>query len=77
LEEIAMADRPVTDEEGSKGGARTVTVFAIVAAILTVLLILVATGVITGTKVASPSPPPNTESPAPQPNTESPAKTNP
>jgi hypothetical protein len=54
-----------------------VTVFAIAAAILTVLLILVATGVITGTKVASPSPPPNTESPAPQPNTESPAKTNP
>ena len=60
------------DEEGSKGGRRSVTLFAIVAAVLTVLLILD----ITGTKIASPSAPPNTESPAPQPNTESPANTN-
>jgi hypothetical protein len=65
------------DEEGSKGGQRSVTLWAIVAAALTVLLILVGTGRITGTKVASPSAPPNTESPATQPNTEFPANTNP
>ena len=65
------------DEEGSKGGQRSVTLWAIVAAALMVLLILVGTGHITGTKVASPSAPPNTESPATQPNTEFPANTNP
>jgi len=65
------------DEEGSRGGQRSVTLWAIVAAALTVLLILVGTGHITGTKVASPSAPSNTESPATQPNTEFPANTNP
>jgi len=64
-------------EEGSRGGQRSVTLWAIVAAALTVLLILVGTGHITGTKVASPSAPSNTESPETQPNTEFPANTNP
>jgi hypothetical protein len=37
-----MADRPMTDmDEGSKGGRRSVLVFGLVAATLTVLLILV------------------------------------
>ncbi|MGB6438625.1 MAG: hypothetical protein WBE89_04700, partial [Methyloceanibacter sp.] len=40
--EIAMADRPMTDmDEGSKGGRRSVLVFGLVAATLTVPLILV------------------------------------
>jgi hypothetical protein len=67
----------ITHDEGSKGGTRSVTLWAVVAAALTLLLILVGTGQITGTKVAAPSPPLNTESPAPQPNTEFPANTNP
>ena len=36
-----MAFRPITDEEGSKGGARSILTFAVVAAVLTVLLVLV------------------------------------
>jgi hypothetical protein len=40
--EIAMADTPMTDmDEGSKGGRRSVLVFGLVAATLTVPLILV------------------------------------
>jgi hypothetical protein len=59
-----MANRPVpvSGEEGSKGGERSVIIFAIVAACLTVLLILVGTGHITGSKVAAP--PPSAETPA-------------
>ena len=34
-----MAFRPITDEEGSKGGARSILTFAVVAAVLTVLLV--------------------------------------
>ena len=54
-----------TEDEGSKGGRRSVTLFAVVAAALTVLLFLIGTRHITGTKVAAP----------PQANTEAPAKT--
>jgi hypothetical protein len=57
-----MADRPIMDaDEGSKGGARSVLTFAIVAAALTVLLVLVG---VSGKKVAPEAPQPSTESPA-------------
>jgi hypothetical protein len=59
--EIAMALRPITDEEGSKGGARSILTFAVVAAALTVLLVLVG---ISGKKVTPEAPQPSTESPA-------------
>jgi hypothetical protein len=59
---IAMADRPMTDmDEGSKGGPRSVLVFGIVAATLTVLLILVG---VAGKSVAPNTAQSNTESPA-------------
>ena len=58
-----MARQTVTDEEGSKGGSRSVTLWAVVAAALTLLLILIGTGHTTGTKVAAP-PPTSTETPA-------------
>jgi len=64
------------DEEGSKGGQRTLMLFGVVASALTILGILIGTGRITGTKVAAPPPQPTTETPAPQPNTESPAPPN-
>jgi hypothetical protein len=59
-----MANRPVpvSDEEGSKGGERSVMIFAIVAACLIVLLFLIGTRHITGSKV--PAPPPSAETPA-------------
>jgi hypothetical protein len=57
-----MADRPIVDaDEGSKGGARSVLTFAIVAAILTVLLVLVG---VRGKKVTPEASQPSTESPA-------------
>ena len=56
-----MAFRPITDEEGSKGGARSILTFAVVAAVLTVLLVLVG---VSGKKVAPEAPQPSTESPA-------------
>ena len=57
-----MAYRPITDEEGSKGGARSILTFAVVAAGLFVLLLLV--GVSGSKKVAPEAPQPSTESPA-------------
>jgi hypothetical protein len=60
LEERAMAQR-IDADEGSRGGARTVLTFAIVAAALTVLLVLVG---LSGKKVAPETPQPSTESPA-------------
>ena len=57
----------ITEDEGSKGGRRSVMLLAVVAAALTVLLFLIGTRHITGTKVAAP----------PQANTEAPAKTTP
>lgn len=65
------------EDEGSSGGRRTLMLFGVVATLLTVLGILIGTGHITGSKVASEAPPPNAETPAPQPSTETPAKTNP
>ena len=60
-----MADRPIMDaDEGSKGGARSVLTFAIVAAALTVLLVLVGAGNFGSKKVAPEAPQPSTESPA-------------
>jgi hypothetical protein len=56
-----MALRPITDEEGSKGGARSILTFAVVAAALTVLLFLVG---VSGRKVTPEAPKPSTESPA-------------
>ena len=56
-----MAFRPITDEEGSKGGARSILTFAVVAAVLTVLLVLVG---VSGKKVTPEAPQPSTESPA-------------
>jgi hypothetical protein len=58
--EITMADRPMTDE-GSKGGRNSVLIFGVVAATLTVLLILVG---VAGKSVAPNTPLSNTESPA-------------
>jgi hypothetical protein len=62
--EIAMAYRPTTDEEGSKGGARSILTFAVVAAGLFVLLLLVGVGNFGSKKVAPESPQPSTEAPA-------------
>jgi hypothetical protein len=60
--EVAMADRPMTDmDEGSKGGRRSVLIFGLVAATLTVLLILIG---VAGKNVAPNTPQSNTESPA-------------
>jgi len=56
-----MATRLVTDEEGSKGGQRSVTLFAVVAVLLTILLALIGTRHIAGSKVAAP---PQAETPA-------------
>ena len=56
-----MAFRPITDEEGSKGGARSILTFAVVAAVLTVLLVLVG---VSGKKVTPEAPQPSTKSPA-------------
>ena len=57
-----MADRSITDmDEGSKGGRRSVLVFGLVAATLTVLLILVG---VAGNNVAPNMAQSNTESPA-------------
>ena len=57
-----MADRPMTDmDEGSKGGRRSVLLFGLVAATLTVLLILIG---VAGKNVAPNTPQSNTESPA-------------
>jgi hypothetical protein len=57
-----MADRPMTDmDEGSKGGRRSVLTFGLVAATLTVLLILIG---VAGKNVAPNTPQSNTESPA-------------
>jgi len=56
-----MAFRPITDEEGSKGGARSILTFAVVAAALTILLVLVG---ISGKKVTPEAAKPSTESPA-------------
>ena len=53
----------ITEDEGSKGGRRSVALFAVVAAALTFLLFLIGTRHITGTKVAAP-PPTSTETPA-------------
>ena len=55
--EIVMADM----DEGSKGGRRSVLVFGLVAATLTVPLILVG---VTGNNVGPSTPVSNTESPA-------------
>ena len=65
------------DEEGSSGGRRALMLFAVVATLLTVLGILIGTGHITGSKVASVAPQPSAETTAPQPSAETPAKTNP
>jgi hypothetical protein len=62
LEEIVMAKRPITDEEGSKGGQRSVMAVAIVAACLFVLIIVV--GLSGRQSVAPNTPQPNTASPA-------------
>jgi hypothetical protein len=60
--EIAMADRPMTDmDEGSKGGGNSILVFGLVAATLTVLLILIG---VTGKNVTPNMAQSNTESPA-------------
>jgi len=59
--EERMAQR-IDADEGSRGGARSILTFAIVAAALTVLLVLV--GVSGGQKVAPETPQPSTESPA-------------
>ena len=57
-----MADRPMTHaDEGSKGGTKSVLLFGAVAAVLTVLLVLVG---VRGKTVDPNSPQPNTESPA-------------
>jgi hypothetical protein len=59
-----MAGTPVAGremDEGSRGGRRSVLVFGLVAAIVTVLLILIG---VTGKNVAPNAPQPNTESPA-------------
>ena len=57
-----MTDRSVTDmDEGSKGGRRSALVFGLVAATLTVLLILVG---VAGKNVGPSTPVSNTESPA-------------
>jgi hypothetical protein len=55
--EIAMADM----DEGSKGGRRSVLAFGIVAAVMTVLLIVIG---VTGKNVAQNTAQSNTESPA-------------
>jgi hypothetical protein len=55
-----MAHRRDADE-GSKGGTRTVLTFGVVAAALTVFLVLVG---LSGKKVAPEAPQPTTESPA-------------
>jgi len=60
--EIAMADRRMTDmDEGSKGGRNSILLFGIVAATLTVLLILVG---VAGKNVGPNTAQSNTESPA-------------
>jgi len=51
-------------EEGSKGGARSVMLWAIVSACLFGLLALVGTGALTGKKAAPNTPQANTEAPA-------------
>jgi hypothetical protein len=60
--EIAMADRPMTDlDEGSKGGRRSILIFGVVAATLTVLLIILG---LAGKDVATNTAQTTTESPA-------------
>jgi hypothetical protein len=60
--EIVMADKPMTDmDEGSRGGRNSVLVFGLVAATLTVLLILIG---VAGKNVAPNMAQSNTESPA-------------
>jgi len=59
-----MANSRISDEEGSKGGDRSVLTVAIVSVCLFVLIILVGTGHIGGSRVAPNTPQPNTESPA-------------
>jgi hypothetical protein len=62
-----MANKPTIDDvEGSKGGARSVMLLAIVSACLLVMLILVGSGAIVsgGKSVAPNATQPNTESPA-------------
>ena len=57
-----MANRPMTHmDEGSRGGRSSVLLFGVVAATLTVLLILVG---VAGKNVAPNTPQANTESPA-------------
>ena len=57
-----LADRPMTEkDEGSKGGRRSVLTFGLVAAIMTVLLILIG---VAGKNVAPNTPQSNTASPA-------------
>jgi len=62
-----LARPEITEEEGSRGGTKPVMLFAVVAAALTPLFILIGTGHITGLKVAS----------LPQRSTETPTKTAP
>ena len=57
-----MAERPIVDaDEGSRGGSRSILTFAVVAAVLTVLLAVVG---LSGKKVTPEAPQPSTESPA-------------
>lgn len=58
-----MAQSPITDEEGSRGGTRSIMLWAVVSACLFVWMFFVGTGHI-GKSVTSNTPQANTESPA-------------